>query len=71
VKPGEFEVRHPKIEEMLRDIGHTIGDTMPKGWGFTLMLFEYDGEGLFYISSSTRDTMVKAMREFIAKFEEN
>jgi len=66
-----FEVRNPEIEEKLREIGRTIRETMPAGFGFTLLIFSYQPGSMFYISSAERDTMIAAMREFIAKHEHN
>lgn len=69
-----YEVRNDGIEEELRRLGRYIGTDLPKGWGFTLMLFDYGNEevkngGMFYISSAKREDMIKAMKEFIAKQE--
>jgi hypothetical protein len=69
-----FEVRNPAIEERLRDIGRTIKASMPEGYGFTVLIFSYEGApngSMFYISSAERDTMIAAMREFIQKHEHN
>jgi hypothetical protein len=66
-----FEVRNPEIEEKLRMIGRWLKDQMPKGFGFTLLIFSYKPGSMFYISSAERDTMITAMREFIAKHEHN
>ena len=66
-----FEVRNPEVEEKLREIGRTIKQDMPKGFGFALLIFSYEPGSMFYISSADRESMIAAMREFIAKHEPN
>lgn len=66
-----FEVRNPEVEKKLREIGRTIGEQMPPGFGFALLIFSFQPGSMFYISSSERDSMIAAMREFIAKHEHN
>jgi hypothetical protein len=69
-----FEVRHAVAEEKLKEIGRTLKASMPKGFGFTVLIFSYEGApngSMFYISSAERDTMIAAMREFISKHEHN
>lgn len=66
-----FEVENPEIAQVMRDLGRKLKQTMPAGWGFTLLMFDFhEGPGkgsLFYISSARREDMVKSMREFLAK----
>ena len=63
-----FEVRDPEAEQKLREIGRMLKKTMPKGYGFTLLLFEFGkGGNLFYISSGERADVIKTMEEFIEK----
>lgn len=63
-----FEVRHKEAEEALRNIGRRIKEEMPKGYGFTLLIYSYGENGnMFYLSSAERGDMIKAMQEFIAK----
>jgi hypothetical protein len=66
-----FEVRNPEIEGKLRDIGRTLKGQVPEGFGFALLIFSYKPGSMFYVSSAERDTMIAAMREFIAKHEQN
>ena len=69
-----FEVRNPAVEEKLKEIGRTIRESMPDGFGFTLLIISYEGApngSMFYMSSAERDTMIAAMREFIQKHEHN
>jgi hypothetical protein len=65
-----FEVFNEEIEIKLKEIGHFIGDTLPEGWGFTLLLFSFgEGGSTFYISNAERASMIEAMKEFIKKNE--
>lgn len=62
----EFDVDMPAIKAMLNDIGHTIGDQLPEGWGMCLLLFSFGEDGAtFYISNAERGTMIAALQEFI------
>ena len=67
-----FEVRQPEIEETLKDIGNLLRRAMPEGWGFSLLIFSFGpGGSLFYTSSGERESVISAMREFIAKVGSN
>jgi hypothetical protein len=66
-----YEVRNLEVEAKLREMGRMFKDSMPKGFGFTVLIFSYEPGSMFYISSAERDTMITAMREFIAKHEHN
>jgi len=67
-----YNIRNDEIEALLRRLANTLKGSMPEGWGFTLMLFNYGegtkaSDGMFYISTAQRDDMIKVMREFIAR----
>jgi hypothetical protein len=71
-----YNVRSDEIESALRELAGDIKPKIPKGFGFTLMIFSYEktglpGEGeagsMFYISTGNRQDMIQAMREFIAR----
>lgn len=67
---GTFEVHNEQLETHLRDIGHSIQEKLPKGWGFSLFLFSFgEGGATFYISDGVREDVLKAMKEFIEKQE--
>lgn len=67
-----YEVRNGEIEAKLKEIGRMLKDSMPQGWGFTLLLTSYGAGGsLFYLSSVERQDMIATMREFIQKHEFN
>jgi hypothetical protein len=67
-----FEVRNEDVEFTLRELGAALKDSMPEGWGFTLLMYDYEnkhGGATFYLSSGNRDDVLKAMKEFIEKQE--
>lgn len=72
-KLPSYEVHHAGAERTLRDIGNMLKGIMPPGFGFTLFIFEYgddvDHGSMFYASSSDRESMLKVLKEFIAKQE--
>lgn len=72
-KLPSYEVHHAGAERVLRDIARMLKDVMPPGFGFTLFIFEYgddvDHGSMFYASSSERESMLKVLKEFIAKQE--
>lgn len=64
-----YEVHNEEIKTLLKEEGKAFAMRMPKGWGFTLFMFDLntsDGS-MFYISSAQREDMIKALEEFIEK----
>lgn len=56
------------IQRTLKKLGSLIGDDLPDGWGFNLLLFTYgEGGSLFYISSAQRADVLNVMKEFIKR----
>ena len=61
-----YEIRNPEIEELLKGLGKFLGDQMPPGWGFTLLIFSFgEGGSSFYISNAQRPDMLLHMQEFV------
>ncbi len=61
-----------RMEADARDLGRMIGDAIKqKGEkiGFALMVFSFTGPEFTWISNAQRDDMIKALREFISKYE--
>jgi hypothetical protein len=57
---------------LLNEIGQLLRGGMPKGYGFSLLIFNFGPDGnLFYTSNANREDMIRTMQEFIAKFREN
>lgn len=68
----KYEVRDAEVEELLGKIGRLLKDSMPAGYGFSLLIFTFGAGGnMFYTSNAEREGMIQAMQEFIAKFREN
>ncbi len=69
----DYKIDNPEIKKKLRELAEKLKGEMPKGWGFTLLMFDYQEEGeegsMFYISSAQRADMIKVMKEFIWKNE--
>jgi hypothetical protein len=55
------------MRPLLQRLGGFIGDDLPAGWGFNLLLFTYAPGSLFYISSAEREDVIAMMREFIKR----
>lgn len=66
-----FEIKNDEITEILRRVGTSVNKEMPDGWGFGLFIFQFRGEGFFWISDANRADMIKALREFIKREEPN
>ncbi len=67
-----FEVRQGEVEKLLKSLGRRLKKAMPKGWGFTLLIFSYGDKGAtFYTSSAEREGSIKLMKEFLRKMESN
>lgn len=66
-----YEVQNEVIQAMLKKMGKELHDKMPKRWGFALLIFDFNTESgsMFYLSDAERETMIKAMKEFISKNE--
>ena len=61
-----YQVKNEQMETMLKEWGRKIKKTLPKGVGFTLFLYDYGENGsMFYLSTSERADMIKALEEFI------
>lgn len=69
---GRFAVRDDRAEKMLKEIGQMLREACPPGFGFSLLVFSFgDGGSMFYTSNADRESMCRAMEEFIAKFRPN
>lgn len=64
-----YEVENPRIKELVLSIGQILAQSMPPGFGFTLFIFGFKTQDLFYVSSANREDMIRTLKEFIAKEE--
>jgi len=61
-----------KAEITARDLGRRIKSAMPVGWGFTLVLYNYGGNGaITYLSSGQREDCIKMLEELLTKIKTN
>lgn len=58
-----------RIEADAREIADVIGAQMPKGWGFALLFFDFNGPESSWISNANRSDMVKMLREMSNRLE--
>lgn len=58
-------VTEDELNELARSIGNRIGSSLPKGVGFSLIVFTF-GEGgwLSYISNGQREDVLKMLDEY-------
>jgi hypothetical protein len=63
-----YAVRHAGAERALREAADAVKAKVPHGFGFGLFIFEFGEYGsMFWISNAQRPTIIKALREWIAK----
>jgi hypothetical protein len=63
-----------RLDQAVRGLGKSLGEALPPGVGFALLLFPFhpetlDENYLSYISNARREDILGAMKEFIAKWE--
>ena len=66
--------REEQARDMLQEIAKDIDKKLPKGFGFTLLAYEFgdeDGRKMLYVSNSDREDIKKAMQEFIEQPNKN
>lgn len=60
------------LEKMVREIGGSLQESLPKHIGFGLFFFDFgDAGNLAYISNAEREDMVAALYELVAQLEAN
>lgn len=58
------------VRERLQELARTISVTLPPYTGFALLCFDFGSNGrLEYVSNANRESIVKAMIEFISNTE--
>lgn len=59
-----------KTEKLTRSIAHGIGSSLPAGYGFALVVFDFEDKGrMTYVSNAERPGLVKLLRELATKLE--
>ena len=64
-----YEIHNAAIQAQVKHFGDEIKKQMPDGWGFVLMMFDYNSDSLFYISSADRGGSIDIVKEWIQKME--
>lgn len=64
------EAKLEEMEETCREIGTVIGSALPPETGFALMMFNHGEKGhMTYVSNASREEMIEALKELIARLE--
>ena len=62
------------VRGQLQDLAQFLELRTPPGWGFALMMFDFNegitGGNFQWVSSAVREDMVKALREFANRLEQ-
>lgn len=70
-----MESEEEYIKGKLQNIAQNIDKELPEGFGFALLTFKFNTEPdtseLMYVSNADRQDIVKAMKEWIEKTENN
>ena len=70
-----MESEEEYIKGKLQNIAQNIDKELPEGFGFALLTFKFntkpDTSELMYVSNADRQDIVKAMKEWIEKTENN
>ena len=70
-----MESEEEYIKGKLQNIAQNIDKELPEGFGFALLTFKFntkpDTSELMYVSNADRQDIVKAMKEWIEKTEDN
>jgi hypothetical protein len=68
---SDYQVRDTQAEKALELVGRAIRERLPKGYGFSLLLFQFHGKNMFYTGNADRMDVIEAMKEFIRMHEKN
>lgn len=70
-----MESEEEYIKGKLQNIAQNIDKELPEGFGFALLTFKFNTEPdtseLMYVANANRQDIVKAMKEWIEKTENN
>lgn len=60
------------VKRKMQTIAHKVKEELPDGFGFVVLSFIFDNPGqMMYVSNANREDIVKAMKEWIEKTENN
>ncbi len=57
--------------DLMKRAAEAMSKVMPKDWGFALIAFPLDSRdgGIRYVANSDRESVMKLLREFVAKHD--
>lgn len=58
-----------QMESQMQELAREIAARVPPRWGFCLLVYEFDGGGLAWVSDSVRADAIQAMREALDRLE--
>lgn len=61
-----------KVKSKMQNIARKVKEELPEGFGFVVLAFKFNEKGeMIYVSNANRKDVVKSMKEFIEKTENN
>lgn len=66
-----YEFHDPHAKAVVLELGKLIGEACAlvpgKRYGFALFLYQFEGEGCFYIANGNRADVSRMLREWLAR----
>lgn len=60
------------VKRKMQSIARKVDEELPDNFGFVVLAFKFNEKGeMIYVSNSNREDVVKSMKEFIEKTENN
>lgn len=61
-----------KAEIEAKNLARELKSKLPIGWGFTIVLYNYGGDGFMtYLSTGKREDCIKMLEELLTKIKTN
>ena len=60
------------VKSRMQNIARKVDEELPDNFGFVVLAFKFNEKGeMIYVSNANREDVVKSMKEFIEKTENN
>lgn len=66
--------KNEQVRGMMQKIARTVDSMIPEGFGFGVLVFEFDktgeepsGKEMHWVSNARRDDVARAMQEFVKR----
>lgn len=60
------------VKRRMQSIARKVAEELPDNFGFVVLAFKFNEKGeMIYVSNANREDVVKSMKEFIEKTENN